>query len=45
MVVMDPDANTSFAYTMNKMVIDLGARTDPRADKMNLTFSNIVAKL
>lgn len=45
LVVMDPDAKTSFAYAMNKMVIDLGVPTDPRADKLNITFSNIVANL
>jgi len=44
-VVMDPDANTSFTYAMNKMIIQFPDPTDPRADKLNETFSNIVAKL
>jgi len=45
LAVMDPDAKTSFAYAMNKMVIQLADPKDPRADKLNETFSNIVAKL
>ncbi|MHA2394127.1 MAG: serine hydrolase domain-containing protein [Promethearchaeota archaeon] len=45
MVAADPDAHTSIAYVMNKMVAEPGVPADPRTQRLSETFINILESL
>jgi len=43
--IMDPDAKTSFAYVMNKMVMNPGLPSDPRTERLGDAFNNVLDTL
>jgi len=38
---MDPDTKRSFAYVMNKMVMNPGIPSDPRTERLGEAFNNV----